>query len=261
MKESSRRVAIVTGSATGVGAATCRLLSQRGWNVVVNYSRSRTEAESTVEKCAARGVETLLCRADVSSDDDCRRMVSKTLEKWGRLDALVNNAGTTRFCDYSDLDGLGEQDFIDLYKVNVIGAYQMARSAAPHLKLSSDGSIVNTSSIAALTGLGSSMAYAASKGALTTLTLSLAQALGPEIRVNAVCPGFIQGRWTRNFLGSNYEAVRKKFEEGSVLKKTAVPEDIAESIVHLVCDARLVTGEIMIIDGGSTLGQVTINRK
>jgi 3-oxoacyl-[acyl-carrier protein] reductase len=261
MSASSNRVAIVTGSATGVGAATSILLVQRGWNVVINYSRSEKEARETVDQCVALGGGALLCRADVSDDEACRRMVDMTLDKWGRLDALVNNAGTTRFCDYSDLDGLTEQDFVDLYRVNVIGAYQMTRAAAPHLKLSDDGAIVITSSIAALTGIGSSMAYAASKGALNTLTLSLAQALGPKIRVNAVCPGFIQGRWTKNFLGENYEAVNRQFEQGSALKKTAVPEDVAKCIVHLVCDAQLVTGEITIIDGGSTLGQVTMNRR
>jgi 3-oxoacyl-[acyl-carrier protein] reductase len=237
------------------------LLVRRGWNVVINYSRSEKEARETVERCAELGGGALLCRADVSVDEDCRRIIDRTIDKWGRLDALVNNAGTTRFCDYSDLDGLTEQGFVDLYKVNVIGAYQMTRAAVPHLKLSDDGAIVNTSSIAALTGIGSSMAYAASKGALNTLTLSLAQALGPEIRVNAVCPGFIQGRWTKSFLGENYEAVNRQFQEGSALKKTAVPEDVAKSIVHLVCDAQLVTGEITIVDGGSTLGQVTMSRR
>lgn len=256
-----RRVALVTGSSTGVGAATCQILAQKGWNVVINYTRSEREARKTADECRSRGAETLICRADVSEDADCQLIVGETIEKWGRLDALVNNAGTTRFCDYSNLAGLTKDDFLDIYAVNVVGTYQMTRAAVPYLKKAEDGVVVNTSSVASLTGQGSSMAYAASKGAMTTLTLSLAHALAPEIRVNAVCPGFIQGRWTRNFLGDRYEEVRATVEQGSALKKSAFPEDIARSIVHLVCDAQLVTGHIMIVDGGATLGQVTLGRR
>jgi 3-oxoacyl-[acyl-carrier protein] reductase len=229
--------------------------------VVVNYNRSEEEAQGTADQCAAQGAGVLVCRADVSEDADCRRMVDLTVGKWGRLDALVNNAGTTRFCAYSDLNGLSKSDFMDLYAVNVVSAFQMARAAARHLKSSDDGVIVNTSSTAALTGLGSSIAYAASKGALTTLTLSLAHALAPGIRVNAVCPGFIQGRWTRNFLGERYEEVKRQIEDASALKKTAIPEDIAGTIVHLVCEARMMTGQIVTIEGGATLRQVPLGRR
>ena len=261
MITSSSRVALVTGSSTGVGAATCQLLAQRGWDVVINYTRSEAEARETLAKCKESGVESLLCQADVSDDSQCRGMVQATIEKWGRLDALVNNAGTTRFCALSDLEGLEKKDFLRIYGVNVVGAYQMTRAAAPYLKSSDDGVIVNTSSTAASTGIGSSIAYAASKGALTTMTLSLAHALAPEVRVNAICPGFIQGRWTKNFLGENYEAVKRDVEEASALKKTAIPEDIAKTIVHLVCEAQLMTGQIVTLEGGATLGQVPLSRK
>ncbi len=250
-----RKVALVTGSATGVGAATCLQLADRGWNVVVNYSRSSEEAEATASRCREAGSEVLVCRADVANDQDCREMVEQTVSKFGRIDALVNNAGTTRFCDYADLEGLSEEDFVFLYRVNVIGAYQVTRAAVPHLRQAQDPSIVNTSSISAISGVGSSIAYAASKGALTTMTLSLAHALAPEIKVNAVCPGFIQGRWTKNFLGDRYEQVKDRMAGTTLLAKTALPEDIANSIVHLIVGAPMVTGQILVLDGGQLVNQ------
>lgn len=258
--ETEKKVAIVTGSATGVGAAVCMQLAELGWNVVVNYAKSVKEALDTVKKCNELGSDTLLCKGDVSDDRDCVFIVKETVQKWGRIDALVNNAGTTKFCDFSDLDGLDDKDFIRMYKVNVVGAYQMTRAAASYLK-KAGGSVVNTSSIAGLTGMGSSIAYCASKGAMNTLTLSLAQALGPEVRVNAVCPGFIETRWTRDFLGERYEEVRQRSEDASALKLTSKPEDTAEAIVYFVTGAKVTTGQIMIVDGGSTLGQVTLGRK
>lgn len=253
--KSENRVAIVTGSATGVGAATCKKLAQSGWNVVINYSKSEKEANDTADACAAFGNEVLLCKANVAEDEDCRRMVEETVTKWGRIDALVNNAGTTRFSSYQDLEGLSKQDFLALYEVNVVGAYQMTRATAKYLKGSDDGSIVNTSSISAISGVGSSIAYAASKGALSTMTLSLAHALAPEIRVNAVCPGFIQGRWTKNFLGDRYEEVKGGIENRTLLRKTCLPEDVADSIVYLILNAGLLTGQILTVDGGQLINQ------
>lgn len=258
--QTNNKVAIVTGSATGVGAAVCFQLAELGWNVVINYSKSQKDALETVKKCNELGADTLLCKGDVSDDRDCKFIVQETVKKWDRIDALANNAGTTKFCDFSDLDGLDDKDFTRMYKVNVVGAYQMSRAAAPYLK-KAGGSIVNTSSIAGLTGMGSSIAYCASKGAMNTLTLSLAQALGPEIRVNAVCPGFIETRWTRDFLGDRYEEVRQQFEDASALKLTSKPEDTAEAIIYLLTRAKVATGQIMIMDGGSTLGQVSLGRK
>lgn len=252
--KSDPKVSIVTGSATGVGAATCFELAKRGWNVVINYTRSVQEAENTAELCKSAGSDVLVCQANVANDEDCVDMVLKTTGRWGRLDALVNNAGTTRFCDYANLEGLDKADFLSLYEVNVVGAYQMTRAAAPYLK-SSEGSIVNTSSISAISGVGSSIAYAASKGALSTMTLFLAHALAPQVRVNAVCPGFIQGRWTKGFLGDRYEAVKHNIEQASLLNKTTVPEDIAKTIVYLIEDAVMTTGQILTVDGGKLVNQ------
>jgi 3-oxoacyl-[acyl-carrier protein] reductase len=244
-----KKTAIITGSATGVGAATAIQLAQEGWNVVVNYSKSELEAQETAKKCEGHGAEVILMKADVADDTNCRNMVAAVMTKWGRLDALVNNAGTTRFCPLSDLEGLSKEDFMYLYEVNVLSAFQMSRAAAPHLK-KSNGSIVNVSSISALNGSGSSMAYTCSKGAMVTLTLSLAHALAPEVRVNCICPGFIQGRWTKNFLGEKYEAVRDNFAAASSLQATTTPEDIADAIAYYVTRAKLNTGEIRTVDGG-----------
>jgi len=244
-----RPAAIITGSATGVGAATAVLLAQKGWNVLINYTRSKIEAEETAEQCRKSGADVIILQGDVSDDLACRKMVDLSIEKWGHLNALVNNAGTTRFCPLPDLEGLTQADFQDLYQVNVVGAFQMARAAAPYLK-KEKGSVVNVSSISGLNGSGSSIAYACSKGAMVTLTLSLAHALAPEVRVNAICPGFIQGRWTKNFLGDHYDKVKRNFAQAATLGVTAMPEDIAEGIVYFVTGAKLSTGEIRTIDAG-----------
>ena len=188
-------VAIVTGSAAGVGAATARLFATKGWNVVVNYSRSEDDAKATQAACEAEGVETLMVKADISDDSECRRLVEETIDKWGRVDALVNNAGTTKYVAHDDLEGLTTEDFERIFRVNVFGVYQMTRAVTPHMKAAGQGAVVNISSIAGVYGQGSSVAYAASKGAVNTMTYSLARALAPEIRVNASCPGFITGRW------------------------------------------------------------------
>ncbi len=250
MPENSR-VAIVTGSATGVGAATARLLAAKGWRVVVNYTKSEAEARETEAACRAAGADALLVRGDVSEDVDCRRIAAAALDAWGRIDALVNNAGITRFADHRNLDALSAQDFQRVYAVNVVGAYQMIRACAPAMKRQGNAAVVNVSSIAGVTGMGSSVAYCASKAALNSLTVTLARALGPEIRVNAVCPGLIEGRWLREGLGEKvYDALRERYRSTAPLQRTAQPEDVAETIAWLVEGAQLVTGELLLLDAG-----------
>lgn len=252
-------VVIVTGSATGVGAASAKMLAERGCNVVINYTRSEAEARETESACAALGVETLVFQADVSKDEDCRRMAQATLDRWGRIDGLINNAGRTQFVAHGDLDGLTAEDFHDIYSVNVVGPYQMARAVAPAMRERGSGSIVNISSIAGVLGIGSSIAYAASKGALNTMTLSLARALGPEIRVNTICPGFIQGRWLREGLGDErYEKAVRAQERSTPLRKAGTPEDMAEAAVWFIQGANLVTGEILMVDAGTHLGSAPL---
>ena len=248
-------VAIVTGSAAGVGAATARLFATKGWNVVVNYSRSEDDAKATQAACEAEGVETLMVKADISDDSECRRLVEETIDKWGRVDALVNNAGTTKYVAHDDLEGLTPEDFERIFSVNVFGVYQMTRAVTPHMKAAGQGAVVNISSIAGVYGQGSSVAYAASKGAVNTMTYSLARALAPEIRVNAICPGFITGRWQEAGMGGTekYEARIAQVEETTPLRRANTPEDIAEAILWFVDGARWVTGETLLVDAGSHL--------
>jgi 3-oxoacyl-[acyl-carrier protein] reductase len=252
--EESRRVALITGSARGVGAATAKLLAGKGYNVVINYSRNEAGAVEVQKECAALGAETLVCRADVSEDEDCRRMAEETMRKWGRIDTLVNNAGTTKYMAHHKLEGLTKDDFMRLYSVNVVGPFQMIRAVVPHMKTRGKGSIVNIASLAGVTGEGSSLAYCASKAGLVNLTITLARVLGPEIRINAVCPGFIQGEWGREGLGPALYEKSKAFVENKVpLKITATPEQVATTVLYFIEDAPLVTGETLLLDGGQHL--------
>jgi len=247
-------VGIVTGSSSGVGAATARLLASKGCNVVVNYSRSEDAALKVAEECKAMGVEVLCCKANVAEDDDCRRMVGEAMDKWGKIDALVNNAGTTTFVPHHNLDGLSKQDFFDIYGVNVVGPYQMTRAAEVGMRKSGNAAVVNVDSVAGVYGVGSSIAYAASKGALLTMTKSLARVLGPEIRVNAVCPAFIQGDWLAAGLGKErYEKSKALLESRSPLQLTCSPETVAESILQFIEGHSVITGQHIILDGGDHL--------
>ena len=247
-------VGIVTGSSSGVGASTARQLAARGTNVVINYSRSVDAAERVAEECRELGAEVLVCQADVSKDSDCQRMVEDTLSRWGRLDILVNNAGTTKFVTHSDLAGLDHQDFQDIYAVNVVGAFQMVRAAQAALTASGDASIVNVASIAGVKGVGSSIAYAASKGALITMTKSLARVMGPSIRVNAVCPGFIEGDWLAEGMGQAvYEQTLSFLRAKTPLQTTCTADSVAESILSFIDGHSVVTGQHLILDGGHLL--------
>jgi len=255
-------VAIVTGSSSGVGAACARQLAEKGAHVVINYSSNADGAEATRAACEAFGVETAVVRADVASDADCRRLAQTALDRWGRIDALVNNAGTTKFCDHADLEGLDLDDFLRIYSVNTVGPYQMVRAVAPAMKQGGRGAVVNVASIAGVMGIGSSIAYAASKGALITLGLSLARVLGPEIRVNTVCPGFIQGDWLEQGMGAErYAATKAYLEQTTPLKLTTTPDTIAEGVLYFICGADVVTGETLIMDGGGHLNQLASGRR
>lgn len=252
-------VVIVTGSATGVGAACVKMLAAKGCNVVINYTKSEAEARETQAACESLGAETILCQADVSLDADCRRMAQAAIDKWGRIDGLINNAGTTHFVNHANLEGLSADDFQRIYAVNVIGPYQMTRAVAEQMKKQGQGSVVNVSSVAGVMGVGSSIAYTASKGALNTMTLSLARALGPEIRINTICPGFIQGRWLRGGMGDDaYEAAKAHQERATPLRKAGTPEDMAQAAVWFIEGADLITGEILIVDAGSHLGSAPL---
>jgi 3-oxoacyl-[acyl-carrier protein] reductase len=253
--ELGNRVCIVTGSATGIGAACAVQLAQRGCRTVINYTKSEAEARETAQLCEQHGAEALLVRANIAEDADCRRMADAALEKWGRIDALVNNAGTTKVAfNHADLGALSAADFQHVYSVNVVGAFQMIRAVEPAMRTQGGGAIVNVSSIAAVTGIGTSVAYAASKGALNTMTLSLARALGPQIRVNAVCPGFVETRWLQEAIGPAYEAAKARYLSGTPLQRVCTPDDIARAVLWLLEGSDLVTGEFILVDGGYHLG-------
>ena len=247
------KVAIVTGSASGVGAATARLLAARGCRVVVNYTRSEGEAIAVQADCAAAGADAILCRANVAEDVDCRRMVQAAMDRWNRLDVLVNSAGTSKLVPHADLDGLTADDFRRIYAVNTIGPYQMVRAARPHLAASGDGAVVNVSSGAGIGGRGSSIAYAASKAALNQLTLQLAVILAPAVRVNTVCPALIEGRWMRSLQGDRYEQYLADSRARMPLKRVTTPDEVARTILWLVAGAITMTGEIVSMDAGQHL--------
>ena len=246
------KVAIVTGGGTGLGAAVSLGLAARGANVVVNYARSVEEAERTAEACRAQGVEAVAVKGDVDDDGACRAVVEAAVSRWGRVDVLVNNAGRTTFAAPDDLDALSDEDFLDIYRTNLLGAYHMIRACAPHMREAGFGAVVNISSIAGLTGVGSSIAYACSKGALNTLTLSLARALGPEIRVNAVCPGFIGTRWFSGPLGeAGMQRIIADQEAVTPLRRAGTPEDIAKSVLFLADEgSEHITGVTLVSDAG-----------
>ncbi|MCK1419906.1 SDR family oxidoreductase [Bradyrhizobium sp. 180] len=252
--------AVVTGSASGLGAATAEILARSGARLVINYSSSQKEAEATAELCRKAGAaEVLVAQGDVSKDDDCRKIVAAAAG-WGRLDVLVNNAGTTKHVAHADLDGLSAEDFQRVYGVNTIGSFQMVRAARSLLEAGAKASgrssaVVNVSSVAGISGVGSSIAYAASKGALNTMTLSLSRALAPLIRVNTVCPGYIDTPW---FTKGRGEAGAKQVRDSVVAKVPLKVASSAEDIAQLVCFLAMpassnMTGEVVRMDAGMHL--------
>jgi len=251
--------AIITGSASGLGAATAGLLARAGARIVVNYSSSKAEAEATAEICRKKGAEVVVVQGDVSRDEDCRRIVAAAAP-WGRLDVLVNNAGTTKHVPHDKLDELSAEDFQRIFGVNAIGPFQMIRAARPLLEASAKASgkpaaVVNVSSIAGISGNGSSVAYAASKGALNTMTLSLARALAPLIRVNTVCPGYIDTPWfTRGRGEAGAKQVRDMIVSRVPLKVASSAEDIAQVVCFLASpESSNMTGELVRMDAGMHL--------
>jgi 3-oxoacyl-[acyl-carrier protein] reductase len=248
------KVAIVTGGGTGVGRATALDLAARGCSVVVNYSRSREDAERTAAECAAKGVFALPFQADVSEDSECRRMVETCVSELGQLDILVQSAGTTVFVPHADLDKLAVEDWQRLYAVNVIAPFQMARAAKTALAASGSGEIVMVSSIAGIVGQGSSIPYCASKAALNNLVITLAKALAPKIRVNAVAPGAITGRWLKQGWGDSYDAVMSAVAQRVPLRRPSEPEDVSAAILGIIGGSDMVTGQVLVCDGGMTLG-------
>jgi 3-oxoacyl-[acyl-carrier protein] reductase len=251
-------VVVVTGASTGLGRAIAVETAERGAAaVVINYASSQAEAGQTARLVEAHGARAILAQGDVASNEDCRR-IAAAAEPLGRVDALFNNAGITKFANnHADLDAVSADDFQRLYAVNVVGAFQMVRAARPLLEAAPQaGAVVNTASVAGVIGIGSSVPYAASKGAMLTMTLSLARALAPKIRVNAICPGFIDTPWFgRGMSAEQVERMRQGVAASMPLKAASSAEDIAGAAVFLASPAsRHITGETMMVDAGLHLG-------
>lgn len=241
------QVALITGSGTGIGRSAALMLADRGYDIVVNYSRSADDAARTVQEVESRGVRAIAIQADVADDGAVRRMVEETVDRFGGLNVLVNNAATTHFIDHTDLEAVTEHVWNDILNVNVKGLFSCCRAAMPHLAANS-GRIVNVASVAGIAGSGSSIPYAASKGAVITLTKSLAKAFAPKVRVNAVAPGPVQTRWLADHQDMVESAMRL-----TPLGRPATPDDIAEAIVFLADVTTLMTGQVMVLDGGRTI--------
>lgn len=251
-------VVVVTGASTGLGRAIAVETARRGASdVVINFARSAEEAEQTADLVRAEGARAFLVQGDVSRDGDCKAIASAA-SGLGRIDALFNNAGVTKFAqNHADLDSVSAEDFLNLYAVNVVGAFQMIRAARSLLEAAPQpGAVVNTSSIAGVAGIGSSVPYAASKGAMNTLTLSLARALAPKIRVNAICPGFIDTPWFGKGMSEERVARLREVSAASTpLKVASTADDVAAAAAFLASrQSRHVTGETLLVDAGSHLG-------
>ncbi|HEV3385150.1 MAG TPA: SDR family oxidoreductase [Gemmata sp.] len=243
----SQKVALITGSATGVGRACAVRFARLGYAVAVNYSKSEAEATETAQLVESNGAPVLLCKATVADDDQVKQMVAKTAAAFGRLDVLVNNAGMTHFVAHTDLDALTDAVWDEIFQVNLKGAFYSIRAAMPMLK-AVKGNVVNVSSVAGLTGTGSSIPYAASKAAMNCMTQSMARAFGPDVRVNAVAPGPILTRWLEG-----REAHVQKFLEQAPLGRAATPDDIADTVIYLATGTTLTTGQVLVVDGGRTM--------
>lgn len=239
------KVAIITGGSSGIGASTARLLARKGWTVAINYAHNAAPAEQL-----ARELNGIAVQADVADDAQCRRVATAVLDQYGAIDALVNNAGTTKVVAHNDLEGLTAEDFERIFRLNVIAPFQMARACAAALK-KARGAVVNVSSVASVLGTGSSVAYACSKAALETMSLSLARSLAPEVRVNVVAPGHTNTPWHPTVRGPERAAeVEKRYSAIAPLRAVSQPEDVADAIAWLIEGARNVTGETIYVDGG-----------
>jgi len=242
-----RNVALVTGSATGIGRAVAIRFAKERFAVAVNYSRSETEARETLDEVQKLGVPAILCKANVAEEDAVKAMVERCVKELGGLDVLVNNAGTTRFIEHTNLDAVTAEVWDEILGVNLKGTFYCSRAALPHLQ-KSGGSIVNITSVAGLQGHGSSIPYAASKAAVNCMTKSLARAFGPTVRVNAVAPGPVLTRW----LTDHMDQVARSLST-TPMGRAAIPEDIADAVYFLALGTNLMTGQVVVVDGGQTM--------
>lgn len=248
----TRKKALVTGGATGIGRSAVLALARAGYDIAINYGSSAQAAEATAKEAQALGASTLVLQCDVADDVAVRRMMAAIDQAWGQLDALVNNAGTTASWKVKDLESLDLAEWDRTFAVNVRGTFQVSRAAVPLLKKGSEPCIVNTASIVGLRPGPQPLPYAASKAAVVNLTKTLAWNLGPDIRVNAVAPGWMEGDWMERMLGEKYDQLMGARAKATPLKRCVTADDVAEVMLSLIQGMRFVTGEIVVIDGGFT---------
>jgi 3-oxoacyl-[acyl-carrier protein] reductase len=247
----SRKAALVTGAATGIGRSAVLALARAGYDVALNYSSSEAATRETARQAAQLGAQTLAIRCDVSDEPGVRAMLAQVKERFGRLDVLINNAGTTAAWKPKDLETLSLDEWDRVFAVNVRGLFQVTRAAVPLLK-ETKGCIVNTASIVGLRPGPQPLPYAASKAAVVNLTKTLAWNLGPDIRVNAVAPGWMEGDWMKRMLKDKYDELMGKRAKATPLKRVVTADDVAETMMSLIESNRFVTGEVIVIDGGFT---------
>jgi 3-oxoacyl-[acyl-carrier protein] reductase len=245
-----RRVALVTGSATGIGAAIAKTLAAAGYNVIVNYSRSRDAAQATMAACDEAGSDSLLVQCDVSDESSVMAMMGEIETKYGCLDAVCNNAGISIDTLAKDFDEVSVEEFDRVFAVNVRGLFLIAKHSKPLLLKGQHPCIVNSASIAGVRPGPQPLPYTASKAAVVAMTQSLCLALGPEIRVNAVAPGWVEGEWMEWMLGENYEKLIARRSKMTPMARCVTLEDIAEVVLTLIEHMKSVTGETIVVDGG-----------
>ena len=247
------KVAVITGSSAGIGAEAAKKISALGGKVTINYSKSKEAAEEVAHGCSHLGGSPLIIKSDIATDEGCKHLIDSAFSELGAINILIYYAGRTKFADHSNLDALQRDDFENIFALNLNSNYELIKHARPHLAKNKKSSIVNISSVAGLRGLGSSVAYAASKGALNSMTLALSRSLGPDgIRVNAVCPGFVATDWWKNSLGDEkFKKAIIAYEKTNPLGEAPTAEDIIGSILFFASDlSNHVTGQLLAVDGG-----------
>ena len=247
---SDKRVALITGSASGIGRGVAFAFSRGGYNVVINYSQSLDRAEETAVNCRELGAEALVVKCNVADDQDVVSMIKDCKAEYARLDVLVNNAGTTMETPPKKMDDVDLDEWDRVFAINVRGVFQVSRAAASLLRQSDNACIINTCSIAGIRPGPQPLAYAASKASVANLTKTLAGALGPEIRVNAVAPGWLEGEWMERMLGDNYEGLMGRRAKYTPLKRVATAADVGDVMLNLADHNTFLSGEIIIVDGG-----------
>ena len=248
----SRKVALVTGGATGIGKSAVLALARAVYDVAINYNSSEAAARDTSREAEKLGAKTLLVKCDVSDEAGVRSMLDSINKTFGRLDVLINNAGTTAAWNTKDLDSLSLDEWDRVFAVNVRGLFQVTRASLPLLRKGVHPCVINTASIVGLRPGPQPPPYAASKAAVVNLTKTLAWNLGPEIRVNAVAPGWMEGDWMKRMLMDKYEDLIGKRARATPLKRVVTADDVAQTMMSLVESNRFVTGEVIVIDGGYT---------